>query len=320
MSELKRIEGVGEASLFRGDPRLPDNSMDKWYNELLFERGPAKARVHFYGADAGLCARRNVLLAHNEWIASEKTPTTRAYMDIGVALEGMLVKALERGGRLVASQVALPLMQEVRVNGYIDIVIFDSEDELALVEVKTCGKLPDAISPTHLAQIQFYSAASGVDKAWVTYISRNVREEFGSGLAIRTFPVDCSSEALARRFLVAAASKLATEAKRLPPVPATFRKHTECHYCEFRDLACWRERPGLGGRLPTPPLPEMHPAEVIRLEASALPLAASMASGRPLRYIEMLKAWGDESKSLDLKMRLKELWENAKREFLELET
>lgn len=307
---LTRVEGTGESSLFKGDPRLKDTGMDSWYQEMLKESGPAKARPYLYGADAGLCARRNVLLEHNEWIASNKSATTIAYMKIGVALEEMLVSALKRAGRLVASQLPLPKIPEVKVNGYIDMVVFDSEDELALVEVKTCGKLPSAISPTHLAQIQFYAAASGLHKAWVTYISRNVREEFGNELAIRTFPVDCGEAQLKARILTAVLSRLASDEHRLPPVPAHFRKHTECHYCEFRDFACWRERPGLGGRPPISPLPELSPSQMAQLDATAQETANAIQQASRLRFSSLLLELEFLVKDLSLRERLKTLKES----------
>lgn len=297
---LKRVEGAGEAVLFRGDPRLPETDMDAWYNILLTQTSPAKARPWLYGADAGLCARRNVLLEHNTWIAGEKSPATNAYMVIGVSLEGMLVEALKRAGRLVATQLKLPAMDEVYVSGYIDILHFDSEDKLAITEVKTCGKLPEEPNPVHLAQVQFYAAATGIYRAWLTYISRNVRSDFGTKLSMRTFAVDCSELALHNRLLTAAISRLASDVHKLPPVPAHFRKHTECHYCEFRDAFCWRSRPGLGADEPQPPLPLLSPVELIGLEQKAKALAASMASNAEVRLRLLLAQLRDNAATVQL--------------------
>jgi hypothetical protein len=311
---LKRVEGVGDTPLFRGDPRLAPTDMDEWFGSLLTESYGAKARPWLYGADAGLCARRNVLLEHNEWIAGEKTATSNAYMSIGVALETMLAQGLHKAGRLVGTQVRLPIMAEVYVSGFIDIVCFDSQDELSLIEVKSCGKLPTEANPVHLAQIQFYAAASGLRRAWLTYISRDVRSEFGSRLAQRTFAVDCGEEALRSRLQVAATSRLAADAATLPPVPAHFRKHTECHYCEFRDAYCWNARPGLGGAAPMPPLAEYSPEEMIELERSSKYLSESMYSNMEVRYREFLEKLRDSNDNLQIKEKLETLrvkeWEN----------
>lgn len=288
---LKRVEGSGEASLFRGDPRLKTNAIDDWYQGILTERGPATARPYLYGSDAGLCARRNVLLQNNSWVTSSKSPTNLAYMAMGVGLEDMLAASLHDKGRLLIQSLRLPLFPEFKVSGKIDFVIFDHQEELSLIEVKTCGKLPLEPKPTHLAQIQTYAAISGINRAWLTYISRDVRVDFGDTLAIRSFFVDCSDEALLNRLTIASLSFLSEREKLLPPVPAHFRKHTECHYCEFRDLFCWKSRPGLGGEVPFAPMTLATPAEMIRLTASAGLLAQGLlqsAGDRRLKVIETL--------------------------------
>jgi hypothetical protein len=306
---LRKVEGVGEAHIVRGDPRLPVTDMDAWYQAFLTENYPAKARPHIYGADAGLCARRNVLLEHNVWISGSKTAASNAYMTIGIAMENMLAHGLRKGGRLVATQVKLPAMPEVYVSGYIDLIIFDAFDELSIIEVKTCGKLPLEIKPVHLAQVQFYAAASGIPKAWVTYISREVRSEFGANLAMRTFAVPLEEEVLRSRLQTAAMSKLASAQHKLPPVPAHFRKHTECHYCEFRDAYCWRSRPGLGGDEPQPPLPALTPLEMIELELRSIALADSMLYAMPERYGELLAQLDKDSENREIRKILADLAE-----------
>jgi hypothetical protein len=273
---LSKVEGMGEASVFKGDPRIKVSSIDEWYQGVLTQRAPAVQRPHLYGADAGLCARRNVLLSRNSWVAGYKPATAQAYMAMGVGLEDMLAAGLHSKGRLLIQSLVLPLFPQFKISGKIDLVIFDNQDELALVEVKTCGKLPLEPKPTHLAQIQTYAAVSGITRAWLTYISRDVRVDFGEQLAIRSFFVDCSREALHGRLTTAALSHLCSEAALLPPVPAHFRKHQECHYCEFRDLFCYRLRPGLGGDEPTTPMVETTPAQLIQLTAKAEDIAQAI--------------------------------------------
>lgn len=289
MTGLKRIEGYGEAVLYRGDPRLPTGDIDSWMQDMLFEHKSVKARPHLWGADAGLCARRNVLLQHNTAVATTVTPESNAYMSIGVALEDMLAKGLNENGRLLIQGMYLPLMPEVKIRGKIDLIIFDHEDKLALVEVKTCGKLPNEPRPTHLAQIQTYAAVSGITRCWLTYISRNVQgEEWGKGLAIRTFQVETGKDALRSRLATALLSQEAGEAAALPPVPAHFRKHTECHYCEFRDFYCWKPRPGLGGERDFPPLPEMGVEALANAMLKAGLGAEALLQAAPWRTREML--------------------------------
>lgn len=291
MSELKRVEGVGEARIYKGDTRLVQNNIDAWYQEVLREHSDASKRPYLYGADAGLCARRNVLLEHNTWIPGFKSATSAAYMAIGVGLEDMLAGALKRNNRLLAQGQRLVLMPEVKISGKIDLIVFDHDDELALVEVKTCGQLPTEPSPNYLAQIQTYAAVSGIHRCWLTYISRNVRDSFTEKLSMRTFPVDTSEAVLKGRLQTALISRKAADAGKLPPVPATFRKHTECHYCEFRDHFCWDLRPGLGGdTADSPPdLTSYSPKDMIALTYSVQPIVEGLWNQSIYRKLLTLK-------------------------------
>lgn len=290
MNNFKQVQGTGDAIIMKGDPRLPKDGIDPWFITLLEERKPPYKRPHLYGADAGLCARRNVLLANNDGVPSHISATSNAYMSLGVALEEMLAAGLQKKERLICKQLPLPLMPEVKIRGYIDLVIFDHEDELALVEVKSCGKLPDEPKPTHLIQIQTYCAVTGIERAWLTYLSRNVSEEGEWGkLAIRSFRVDPGADVQKERLSVAMLSHLADQEKTLPQKPVKFRKHTECHYCEFRDLYCWEPRPGREGRKVAAPLPEMTIAQQLTLEATAEAEAARLVSLAPWRKAQTLK-------------------------------
>lgn len=285
-----RVAGVGTAAIFKGDPRLPKQQMDEWYQWVMAEVKGARQRPHLYGSDAGFCSRRNTLLAYNEEVASEVTAVSKAYMAIGVAYENALAEALAKKDRLIAQGVRLPLLPEVKIAGVLDLLIFDAEDELAIVEVKTCGKLPDAPKPQHLAQAQVYSATTGIRKVWLSYFSRNVQIVYGEGLSVRTFPVDTSDETLTGRVATALVSQGAIAKKRLPPVPATFRKHTECHVCEFRDFFCWEPRPGTkGAALQTPPFGSLSTEEYINLTKGVEGIAKGIVSNCSLRKMYFLK-------------------------------
>lgn len=294
---MNKVEGVGQASIFKGDTRLKQADIDNWYQEVLRETGDASKRPYLYGSDAGFCARKNVLVEHNTWLNSSKSPATAAYMAIGVGLEDMLAAALKRNDRLLAQGQRLVEMAEVKISGKIDLIVFDHEDELALVEVKTCGELPTEPSPVYLAQIQMYAAVSGIHRCWLTYISRNVRDSFTEKLSMRTFPVDTSEGVLKAKLQTALISRLASDQHKLPPVPSTFRKHTECHYCEFRDHFCWKTRPGLGGDEPDSPLVGYNPKEMIELHATTLPTTEFLYSQSIYRKLKTLKGLNNLSYS-----------------------
>ena len=281
---LERVSREGEALIYRGDPRLEREEMDSWWNEILTEVGKAKVRPYLYASDAGLCVRKNVYLEWNTWVAEEKRPDTRAYMAIGVALENLLAEGLKSKGALIAQGLRIQEMPELKISGIIDLVIIDSEKELALVEVKSCGELPSVPNPIHLAQIQTYSAVSGIDKCWLTYISRNVRAKgtFGPGVSIRTFRVGTSKEELVNRLRIAALSVLCSRVKKIPPVDPAFRKDTECHFCVFKDF-CWTTRPSLGSVPPNSPLEELSISEYIVLNEEAGGLASRLVDQRDVR-------------------------------------
>lgn len=313
---MQRVEGAGNAVIYRGDPRQGDGDIDQWWQDILREVRGASSRPYLWGADAGLCARRNVLLEHNNWVSSETSPASQAYMAIGVGLENMLAAALQRRGRLIRQSAELPEMPGLKVRGKIDLVAFDHEDKLSLIEVKTCGKLPTEPRPTHLAQIQTYCAISGVDRAWLTYLSRDVRHQFGTGLSLRSFAVPTDRESLTRRLATAALSRLASDTGALPPVPAAFRKHTECHYCEFRDAYCWNPRPGLESRREPLPLPELDTPALANLLDTANATANRLQAESSQRYWSFL---GELVRgSLPLATEFEEALQNHYRESVQL--
>lgn len=265
---------MSEAKLIKGDPRMPSEDIDNWFNEVLTSVSSPKVRPWLYGSDAGLCARKNVYLEHNEWVPEVRKATTVAYMAIGVGLEEMLATALKSKGRLLAHGLRLQELPGLKISGIIDLVILDHQDEVALIEVKTCGELPAEVRPEHLAQIQIYCAVSGITKAWVTYISRSVRKGYADKLEMRSFVVATDQETLLDRLKIASISRRASLVKKIPPVPVHFRKHQECHYCPFMDF-CWDTRPGRGSLEAKSPLEEMTTEEYLKIDILAYNQALS---------------------------------------------
>lgn len=287
---MDKVEGSGTAAIFRGDPRRTGekNDLESWLASALEggERGEISARPHLYGSDAGFCSRRNVLLAHNTWLANTVNSAGRGYMAIGNAFEELLIQALKRNRSLIAAQFKGPQLPGLKISSRYDAIIFDPEGEIALLEIKTCGRLPDEEKPTHLAQVQTYAAVSGIRRAHLVYLSRELSPR--RPIALRTFAIDTSDEALRGRLKIAHESGLAAEAAALPPRPAHFRKHTECHYCEFRDHFCWADRVGRGATEPEPPLRELSTEEYIRLSERAARLAQEDMSEADERYAQTL--------------------------------
>lgn len=285
---IKKLEHTGSALLFTGDPRLETEDIDTWYNNVLTHVASPKVRPYLYGSDAGLCARKNVYLEHNEWVPDAKKPTSLAYMAIGVGLEDMLAASLKGKGRLISHQLRLQELPKLKISGIMDLVILDHEDDVCLIEVKTCGDLPAEPKADHLAQVQIYSAVSGIRKAYITYISRKVRSGYSDKLDIRSFRIDTSEEQLLYRLQVAYLSKLCSQIKKVPPVPSHFRKHTECHYCPFMDF-CWDTRPGRGSIEAVTPIEELSIEEFIKLDEVAYTEALKLVKEIDLREETTMK-------------------------------
>jgi CRISPR/Cas system-associated exonuclease Cas4 (RecB family) len=276
-----RLEGVGESSVFRGDPRLSIAGADDWWNSLLSTTEPPSQRPYLYGADAGMCARKNVFHANNTWVPFDKTPASIGYMAIGDALENMLAKGLSDKGKLVAQNMRLVDMALLKISGKMDLIFSDNNDELRLAEIKSCGALPSEPKINHLAQVEMYAAVSGFDRVWLTYVSRNVRNSFGPKISMKTFEVAVTPDVIRTRFEIAALSMLASKHGKLPPKAAHFRKSQECLYCPFLDF-CW-------GKVESG-LPEMSLETYAKFVNAASKVAEVLIKKRPTRYVRTLKA------------------------------
>jgi len=278
---FERIKEAGDASVFRGDPRLSIGDADDWWNSLLSTVEPPSQRPYLYGADAGMCARKNVFHSVNTWVPFDKNAASVGYMALGDALENMLAKGLADKGRLVAQNMRLVEMPSLKVSGKMDLIFSDNKDELRLAEIKSCGQLPTEPKTGHLAQVQMYAAVSGFDRVWLTYISRNIRNSYGPKISMKTFEVTVTEDVIRTRLEIAALSMLASLHKKLPPKSAHFRKSQECLYCPFLDF-CW-------GKVDSG-LPEMSPETYAKFAKVARRVAGNLVDKRQSRYIRTLKA------------------------------
>lgn len=310
MHGLTRVEGTGDAIIHKGDPRAPKNDIDAWWNGLLGSVQPATRRPWLYGSDAGLCPRKNVFYSQNDSIPFQMQPSTRAYMATGVALENLLADGLSEKGRLICQNPYLIEMPEVKVRGKIDLVVFDHEDELALIEVKSCGELPNQPNVQHLAQIQTYCAISGIHRAWLTYISRKVQDQsaWGPNIAIRTFKVETEPLTLTNRLFTAVFSDLCIKAGKLPLMYSHFRKTEECRYCSFLDF-CWKKEPRYGGDGPDSSFVEdLSITEELNLTDKARNIAEKLYQESEVRRHLSISKWLEiEGLSSNLKKKLKSL-------------
>lgn len=272
---------VGDVSFVRGIKSHAETSIDDWFRSLIREEKPPFKRERMFGADAGRCARLNVLHSVNRDVFSVNDASSLAYMKIGSALEELFVTALRKSGRLLYAQYWLPDLPRVRIGGKIDLIFQDHTDNLAIGEIKSCAALPMEPKWTHLVQAQMYAAVTGFDRCYLVYASREVQARWGQPFAIRTFEVDTSHEVLRQRLETAALSQIAIEKSVLPEMPAWFRKNVECIYCPFQHI-CW------DGTMDSPVrYARSDETTEMMLEASAL--ADEFMSGRSLRYAGVLE-------------------------------
>lgn len=253
-----------------------------------------------YGADAGRCPRLNAFYSVNTEIPFEADSASVGYMAIGDALEGILANGLRSVDSLVASNFRLLMPTEAPVSGKIDLIFYEPDGGLSMGEVKSCGDLPASPKWTHQVQAETYAVMSGIPRAYLIYVSRNVQKRWGDGLAMQIFKLDVSEAALESRIHTIAASHLATAKGIVPPKPAHFRKSVECYFCSFQGT-CWGEDDLEMLRK----LRFIQTDEVAeKFEAAAEKLAGEIRELRPLWRIRTLTALATVSESDSAKEKL----------------
>jgi CRISPR/Cas system-associated exonuclease Cas4 (RecB family) len=214
-------------------------SVERFFLEQLATAEPLYPRRRLYGASAAYCPRQNFLYATAEAMDNLTNPISSAsslYMAIGVGIERAIVDGLYRNDRLFFNGLEMPACNP-SVGGRIDAVYLNERDQIAIVEIKSCGTLPAKESPVHLAQLLTYSAIAGYDNATLLYISRNVADRNGQVL-IRAFPQIITQEILLDTLEKIAMSQLAINEGWLPSIPTGFARDRDCKYCPFVKF-CW---------------------------------------------------------------------------------
>lgn len=187
-------------------------------------------RLH--ARDAGLCQRRTVL-SSKQTGQSVETPASKAYYKIGSTIEDIVLTSLYESGALLFKNYRLPDIG-INLGGYIDGVILLNE-KIRVLEIKSCGELPDVPKDEHSAQALMYSAVTGLP-ATVLYFSRQVAKYNGTML-IRQFDLD-DNDGLARTALWRAVyGHLAIKEGFVPDRP-THMKRDACGFCPFIPY-CW---------------------------------------------------------------------------------
>lgn len=220
-------------------------------------RRPLGTKLH--ARNAGFCSRLNVF---NSFLSTTFAPSLagKFYTESGSCIEKIYVDLLTEQEKVCVHDLKITDNPEYLYNKYnlnqkkllfkdseylgysgvVDLVMYDHNDELTIVDVKTVGELPDKDSLNYVRQIQFYSAVLGVDNAVILYQSRNIkdRNDYQSPLMMKVSKVDTSEETLTTVIETAFLSKLSIDNHLLPNIAYNFKKTVSCKNCDFSNF-CW---------------------------------------------------------------------------------
>lgn len=188
-----------------------------------------------YASDAGLCQRRAVLFSiHTE--PSIDTAASAGYYAMGNAIEGLIMDGLFNSKALLFKQYRLPDIG-LNLGGYIDGIVLVN-GRIRVLEVKSCGKLPDFPKPHHAAQAYIYSAITGIP-ASLLYFSRTVAKVDGS-LLIKEFSMEEDQEEKRKSLFRAVLASMAVRKQVVPDKSPQMTSEAACleAFCPFT-ASCW---------------------------------------------------------------------------------
>lgn len=188
-----------------------------------------------YASDAGLCEKKAVLNATSNGIITD-SPASRGYFEMGNTIEELVMDGLFQSNALLFKQYRLPDVG-INMGGYIDGIIV-IHNHVRVLEVKSCGKLPDFPKPHHAAQAYIYSAITGLP-ASLLYFSRSVAA-FDGSLIMREFALEEYPEEKRAALFRAVLASLAVKAKVNPEKPSHMVSEAICKAAFCDHLAtCW---------------------------------------------------------------------------------
>lgn len=212
-----------------------------------------------YASDAGLCERKAVLNATANGILVD-TPAARGYFEMGNTIEELVMDGLFQSGALLFKQYRLPDVG-INLGGYIDGLVV-IHNRIRVLEVKSCGKLPDVPKPHHAAQAYIYSAITGLP-ASLLYFSRSVAG-FDGSLMMTEFALEEHQEEKRNALFRAVLASIAVRRKVNLEKPSHMVSESLCKaaFCDHTST-CW-----FAGR-PSNNWPEATPREMVDMREEA---------------------------------------------------
>lgn len=191
-----------------------------------------------YASTSGFCPRQTALSITYSAFQEDSAATTE-YFKLGIAIEDTNIQALRKQNKLLFSQYELPDIG-LNLGGKVDGVYCLDDQHIKLLEIKSCGDLPDKPYPEHIAQASIYSAICGLPIT-LLYSSRNVAEYSGE-LLKRKFEISFDDVYLRPYVFNMVYGKYCAEAGYMPNKPIELNKEYKCGFCRFKPI-CWHDKP-----------------------------------------------------------------------------
>ena len=206
--------------------------------ELVQTGGGKMTRI--FASSAGQCERQIAGLYYlPDGYKRVRKASAEFYFSVGSLYEKIVSKALHKAELFVDAETRVEAYHEdIPLSGRIDFTIKDPEDldSLILVELKSCGKLPERPRHGHLAQLMTYLTVTGMPKGVIWYISRSVAG-WGGDLLQRSFEIEPDWEEKWNSIFTTAFGAVHAREGLLPPLPPTMKKY-KCGFCPLIPF-CW---------------------------------------------------------------------------------
>lgn len=252
--------------------------------KMLTMRERSFPRKRPYASGAGFCSTQVWFHANREAGEYVLSPSLNLFQGIGSGVEDRIVEGFEAHKQLLGKQVKLPNPPpsfKIDVGGYIDLVAFDHNGDIAAYEVKTASSIPSEPKIAHFSQAMTYACLGGFDKVYIVYVARNVQNFPDPTPLVKAFLIDVEANLLEYMTTIVM-SCYHMHDKKAPHRPAHFRKSRECQFCDFQ-AQCWGESgfefKDFDGALEDRAAAERVAAELIELRPTFFGEALSNAKG-----------------------------------------
>lgn len=272
-------------------------------------------------ASQSFCPRQMTLQAYMQEGTVPVSQSLEAYARIGTALESWIIDTYSAANELIIKDYQL---DKELFEGYFDIggkidLIVQNRGRWVLMDVKTAGVVdgnasiplsidetialnqgndiiiraqderpkiqkPKGTSKAYIAQLQTYAAITGLDNAFLLFVSRKVQDTFNVSStmpSIQYVPVDTSIDALTKHITKIIYAIKMRDLGQMPSIPTDITK-TNCSdaFCPFVK-SCWQDEPF--DMLVSSVASTLSPDEDKALKMTSFEIAKEYMANRPAR-------------------------------------